>query len=78
MATADSRVRRIICVMMRVARIIPEALAVWLPRRVIKRCPATMLAIRRTARVKGRITLLIDSIRTMKGIKAGGVLWGTR
>jgi len=52
--------------------------AVWLPSRVIKRCPATILAIRRTAKVKGRIMFLIDSIRTIKGIRAPGVLWGTK
>lgn len=62
----------------KVARIIPDAAAVWFPRRVINRWPATMLAIRRTARVNGRITLLMDSISTIKGINAGGVLWGTR
>lgn len=78
MATADSRVRRTIWVMIRVAKISPEALAVWFPSRVIRRCPATTLAIRRTANVSGRITLLMDSINTMNGIRAGGVLWGTR
>jgi hypothetical protein len=55
-----------------------EADAVWFPSRVINRCPATMFAISRTAKVRGRITLLIDSISTMKGIRAPGVLWGTR
>lgn len=48
--------------------------AVWLPRRVISRCPATIFAINRTAKVKGRIIFLIDSISTMNGIKADGVL----
>lgn len=37
-----------------------------------------MFAIKRTDRVIGRITLLIDSINTIKGIKAEGVLWGTK
>lgn len=55
-----------------------DATAVWLPRSVINRCPATMFAIKRTDRVIGRITFLIDSIRTIKGIKAEGVLWGTK
>lgn len=55
-----------------------EAVAVWLPRRVIRRCPATIFAINRTARVRGRMTFLIDSIRTIKGINAPGVLCGTK
>jgi len=37
-----------------------------------------MLAISRTANVNGRITFLIDSIKTIKGIKSVGVLWGTK
>jgi len=40
--------------------------------------PATILAISRTARVRGRITFLIVSISTMNGIKRVGVLWGTK
>jgi len=36
-----------------------------------------MFAIKRTDRVIGRITFLIDSIRTMKGIRAPGVPDGT-
>lgn len=64
--------------MIRLKRITLEATAVWLPRRVIRRCPATIFAIRRTERVIGRITLLIDSMSTIKGIKAVGVLWGTK
>jgi len=77
-ATADSKVKSKIWVIIRVTRIIPEALAVWFPRRVINRCPATILAIKRTARVNGRITFLMDSIKTMNGIRAAGVLWGTK
>ena len=42
------------------------------------RCPATIFAARRTERVKGRITLLTISIKTIKGIRAGGVPKGTR
>jgi len=37
-----------------------------------------MLAARRTARVPGRIMLLIVSINTIKGISTEGVPWGTR
>lgn len=48
------------------------------PKRVKIRCPAIMLAESRTARVIGRITLLIVSIITMNGIKILGVLIGTK
>ena len=37
-----------------------------------------MLAANRTDKVKGRMTLLVSSIKTMKGIRAGGVPMGTR
>lgn len=77
-ATADSKVRRRICVITKVIKTIPVAVAVWFPKRVISKCPATMLAIKRTARVRGRITFLMDSINTINGIKAPGVLCGTR
>jgi len=63
---------------MSVKRIKDVAEAVWFPSRVIRRCPAIMLAERRTARVPGRIMLLIDSIITIKGIKIFGVLKGTK
>jgi len=42
-----------------------------------RRCPAVMLAISRTERVTGRIKILIVSIRTMNGIKIGGVPCGS-
>jgi len=44
----------------------------------IKRWPAIILAERRIERVIGRIKLLIVSIITIKGLKAKGVLRGTR
>jgi hypothetical protein len=37
--------------------------------KVINRCPATILAASRTESVKGRIILLVNSIKTIKGIK---------
>jgi len=55
-----------------------EATAVWFPSKVINKCPATIFAINRTDKVIGRITFLIDSINTINGIKADGVLWGTK
>jgi threonine/homoserine efflux transporter RhtA len=36
-----------------------------------------MFAVRRTARVPGRIRFLTVSIKTMKGISGVGVPWGT-
>lgn len=73
-ATADSKVNRIIWVRIKEIKIRLWAIAVWLPSRVISKCPATMFAISRTARVNGRITFLIVSISTINGIKADGVL----
>lgn len=48
------------------------------PRRDKSKWPAIMFAVSRIARVKGRIINLIDSIKTMKGIKGNGVPWGVR
>ena len=48
------------------------------PKRVINKCPAIILAVSRTANVPGRITFLIVSIHTIKGIKIAGVPWGTK
>ena len=59
--------------MIRVGRIRLSAAAVWLPRSVSSKCPAIILADRRTARVPGRIVLLIVSITTMNDISAEGV-----
>lgn len=53
-------------------------LAPALPKRVSNKWPATRLAANRTERVKGRMTFLISSISTIKGIKRGGVPVGTR
>lgn len=57
---------------------ISEEAAIWLPSKVINRCPAIIFADNRIERVTGRITLLILSIITMKGISTPGVLWGTK
>ena len=77
-ATADSRTRRSIWITSKIETREGLTEAVWFPKRVIRRCPAIMLAAKRTARVPGRIILLIVSIITINGIKAAGVLWGTR
>ena len=47
------------------------------PSKVNSKCPAVMLAVRRTANVQGRIRLLIVSIITINGINMVGVPWGT-
>ena len=43
-----------------------------------RRCPAVRLAAKRTDKVIGRIIFLIDSIKTIKGIKITGVPNGTK
>lgn len=48
------------------------------PRRERSRCPAIMFAVRRIARVNGRMISLIDSIITMNGIRRGGVPIGVK
>lgn len=45
---------------------------------LIRRCPATILAARRTDRVIGRIRFLISSITTIKGMRTPGVPAGTK
>lgn len=48
------------------------------PRRVRSKWPAIILAVSRIARVRGRMINLIDSIRTMKGMRINGVPCGVR
>lgn len=48
------------------------------PSRVISRCPAIRLAVSRTQSVIGRIRFLVNSINTMKDIRAFGVPCGTK
>lgn len=74
MATADSKIKSITWIAKRILTKETPATVVWLPNKVIKRWPAIMLAARRTARVPGRITFLIVSIKTIKGMSATGVL----
>lgn len=72
-ATADSRITNRICsemMVMEMNGVMMEGLLLIKARR---RWPATILADRRTARVKGRIRFLSVSIRTMNGIRKGGV-----
>lgn len=48
------------------------------PKRESNKWPAIIFAVRRIAKVKGRIIKLIDSIITIKGIKIYGVPWGVK
>jgi hypothetical protein len=52
--------------------------AIWFPKSVRRRCPAIRLAVSRTERVKGRIRLLIVSIKTINGMRRTGVFWGIK
>lgn len=47
-------------------------------RRMVRRCPAVMLAANRTARVRGRMNSLTSSIITRKNMMAAGDPSGTR
>ena len=49
-----------------------------LPNKVSSKCPAIMFAVNRTAKVPGRIRLLIVSITTINGINIVGVPCGTK
>jgi len=48
------------------------------PSSVNNKCPAIIFAVKRTARIAGRIRLLIVSMITINGINIVGVPWGTR
>ena len=47
-------------------------------RRQSNRCPAVMLAIKRTLRVNGRMRFLTSSIKTINLMSAPGVPFGTK
>jgi hypothetical protein len=48
------------------------------PNKERRRWPAIIFAVKRTAKVMGRINKLIDSIITIKGIKIVGVPCGVK
>jgi len=77
-ATAASSVSRRICeINSRVTKYIDKEGPV-LPKSVRSRWPAIIFAASRTAKVPGRITFLIVSIKTINGINGPGVPCGTR
>lgn len=55
-----------------------DLLTIWLPSKVKRRCPAIILAAKRTESVIGRIIFLTNSMSTIKGIRTAGVPVGTR
>lgn len=77
-ATANSRHSSIVNPAISPARRPVLKATPWEPKRVNKRCPATMLAASRMANVPGRIIFLTVSIITITGIKVPGVPAGTR
>lgn len=78
MATADSNISKRSCVIINTERRIVDIELPVFPSKVKSKCPAIIFADNRTAKVPGRITLLIVSIKTIKGIKTAGVPWGTK
>jgi hypothetical protein len=78
MATADSKINKAICPKIKKYNKIKDKEFPVFPIKVNSRCPAIILAVNRTANVPGRITFLIVSIHTIKGIKIVGVPWGTK
>lgn len=76
--TADSKTNRAIWTIINKLINTKDIEGPVFPSNVINKCPAIILAVRRTARVPGRIIFLIVSIQTIKGIKIAGVPWGTK
>jgi hypothetical protein len=72
-ATADSNIKRRICVKISKLIINIDNIGPVFPKRVINKCPAIIFAANRIANVPGRIIFLIVSIHTMNGINTGGV-----
>lgn len=76
--TADSKVNNKIWIKIKIG--INRLLIVdpIFPKRVNSKCPAIMLAVKRTVKVIGRIIFLVVSIQIINGIKILGVPWGTK
>jgi len=77
-ATASSKHKSKISLIIRIKITRPPAAGPWDPKSVNNKCPATMLAASRIESVPGRITLLTVSIITITGIRATGVPLGTK
>lgn len=77
-ATADSSIKRSSCVIINNEINTDERELPVFPSKVNSKWPAIIFAESRTAKVPGRITFLIVSIITIKGIRTAGVPWGTK
>jgi len=77
-ATADSSINKAIWPIIKKDNKNKDKELPVFPKRVISKCPAIILAVSRTAKVPGRITFLIVSIQTIKGIRTLGVPCGTK
>lgn len=78
MATADSNESKSNWAKIKIVIIKEERELPVFPNNVNNKWPAIILAESRTAKVPGRITFLIVSIITIKGIRTEGVPWGTK
>lgn len=78
MATPISNVRSDACVRNRIIYLVELAKSSWFPKITNNKWPAIILAVNRIANVAGRISILVDSIITIKGINMAGVPWGTK
>lgn len=78
MATADSNPNKAIWTTNKPPTIKSPNAAPVLPNKVISKCPATIFAINRTAKVPGRMMLLTVSMHTINGINTEGVPGGTK
>ena len=76
--TADSSNNSRICTIINIDTINVIIDGPVFPNSVIKRCPAIIFAVSRTAKVPGRIIFLIVSIHTINGIRTPGVPCGTK
>jgi len=77
-ATAASRISKRICAVISTVNSVCLIDGPLFPSNVNSRCPAIMFAVKRTAKVPGRIRFLIVSMMTINGISMVGVPCGTR
>ena len=77
-ATAHSNVINILNPIIKIINGNVGLLYAWPPSKDNNKWPAIMLAANRTAKVKGRINILTDSITTINGINTPGVPSGTK
>jgi hypothetical protein len=78
METAVSNIIRTICTVINDKIIYLDALLILFPSSLINKCPAIILAVKRTASDPGRIKLLIVSMHTINGISTAGVPAGIK